>query len=28
MDLSKLRKAFNSDLEKRHRDKDDTFGNG
>ena len=26
MDLSSLRVAFNKDLEKRHRDHDETFG--
>jgi len=26
MDLSHLRKSFNIDLEKRHRDSDKTFG--
>lgn len=26
MDLSELRSAFNTDLELRHRDKDNTFG--
>ena len=27
IDLSELRESFNKDLERRHRDSDDTFGN-
>ena len=28
IDLSELRESFNYDLEKRHRDSDNTFGHG